>query len=274
MLEGCPRQYPARSGCGARAGQLSRAWVCTLFHARARRVRPLAPGRANATLGAMNAANANRCLKCGKGCEGGAFIYRDVDGRSVFTGIVRKTKPDGSFAYLKLHDAYGDADGPAVELDPNAFMVDMTQYDHCSWPPAPNRTDSLVRMDRCDCPDPEACRRGFLPYGEGFDEAFPFSTDENGRWHVRVRPGDSVKLVTNVPHPTVRENGRPVPIRERFWAKVLAVHTLGLNELEPRITAMPNIDKWFHIKKRRWNPKEPLVCGVSCVAAVAHGPNW
>ena len=82
-------------------------------------------------------------------------------------------------------------------------------------------------MRLCDCPDPETCRRGFLPHGEGFDDAFPFSTDDNGGWHVRVRPGDTVKLVTDVPHPTARDGGRPIMVRERFWATVLAVHTLG-----------------------------------------------
>jgi len=216
------------------------------------------------------------CRACDKdcSCEGGAFIYRDFNGRSVFTGIVKKTKPDGSSGFFKLHDAYGEANDPSVELGPNEFMVDLTAYDNCSWPAAPNRSDDLVRMQLYDGPDPEAFRRGFLPHGEGFDEAFPFSTDDDDRWHVRIRPGDSVKLVTDVPHPTARDGGRPIPVRERFWATVLAVHTLGLNEIEPRLTVAPKVDKWFHIKKRRWNPEEPFVCDVSRVAAVAHGEHW
>lgn len=212
-----------------------------------------------------------KCHRCQNDCqcEDGAFIYRDFNGRSVFTGIVRKTKPDGSQGLFKLHDPFGTLHSPSTELEPKPFMIDMTVYDNCTWPSAPNRTKDLVRMEFCNCEDPNTCRNHFLPKNNDYDEAFPFSQDDQGRWHVNVRPGDEVKLSTNVMVPNSN-----FPVQERFWAIVLAVHTLGLNDTEPRITVQPCIRKWFHIKKKQWNPKDPLVCDVSCVSAVAHGCAW
>ena len=55
-----------------------------------------------------------KCHRCENDCqcEDGAFIYRDFNGRSVFTGVVRKTKPDGSQGLFKLHDPFGTVDSP------------------------------------------------------------------------------------------------------------------------------------------------------------------
>ena len=209
-----------------------------------------------------------KCFGCGEDCAcDTAFVYRNLDGRSVFTGIVRKPTPGGEAGLFKLHDPFGDANDNCVKLDPQSFMIDMSVYDNCSFASAPFRTDDLVKMRLCECTDPETCRRKWLP--SEYDEDFPFGIDDEGRWRVNVRLGDRVMLVTNVPHP--KYGG---PIQERFWAEVLAVHTLGLNELEPLLTVVPIVDKWRFIKAKRWSPKVSLVCAVSCVAAVEHGENW
>lgn len=202
---------------------------------------------------------AQPCPGCGGACKcGERFIYRSKDEISVFTGIVVRSPGDKGTGFFKLSNP-ADTTSPAYELGEHELMIDFSAYDNCSWPAAPNRDDDLLG---CIC----GLKRVASKINE-FDELLV--DDSTLPLACRVRVDDAVRLCTNFPN----DNG--VPVRETFWATVLAVHTFGKHEqMESTMTVLPLVDKWMFIDASLWDPDDPFVCKLSRTAVSCHGDNW
>lgn len=71
-----------------------------------------------------------------EGLKGGMAVYRDKDGVSTFTGLVRVPIPSRSWAALDYKDCFalladtdGDLEGPCTILTPAEWMHMMRDYD-------------------------------------------------------------------------------------------------------------------------------------------------
>tara|TARA_B110000902_G_C14230487_1_gene558660 strand:+ start:189 stop:827 length:639 start_codon:yes stop_codon:yes gene_type:complete len=185
------------------------------------------------------------CPSCGDGCDCGneRFLYRPKDGTSVFTGIVVRPPGEAGTGMFKLTNPY-DSKSASYELSENEVMAHFTQYDDCAWPSAPDRRADLIHRDQVE-----------LVVDEAYDELRPCQD--------RIRVGDSVKICTNFPHHTIGF------VRERFWARVLAVHTFG-TMTTPTLTVLPLIDRFHFISQSDWDTDVPMLCDLSAVLFSKH----
>ena len=199
------------------------------------------------------------CPDCGHRAVAGEpmAMYRVMNGRSVFMGIVQRGVPN---ALVKLDDPRGELDGPGHVMCETEFLAECALYDDSSLP----RTLEVEPV--CMINKIPAAER-ILPPAEARDAFFPFDHRADGTLVARVRSDDRVYVLHEYLVETTDDRGETAaaPRRESFWCHVISVTTATDS---PLITAVPTCDlDWI-------DPGEPIVFKACCVLAMRKGEHW
>jgi len=181
-----------------------------------------------------------------------------MDGEPVFTGIVgHRGSMDGEpkMSYKRLDDdddkGIDRLNGCGHEMCEGELLSQMSFYDGSSVPRAPFLDCRSLHIE---------------------DESFFSGLDAYTRRRLvrgaaesikKVRTGDEVVLCA-IGTTTDPSDGKTVPFRERFWARVLSATPCG------KVNVMPLADlHWAPVKST-----EPVWYHVGSTLAVKMGENW
>ena len=135
---------------------------------------------------------------CGVGCTSKFALYRkNVDGQSVFTGMVCPPGGDISTETVRLDDTWGNLDGPGHVVTPCEFLTHMSFYHDSTLSHKPVVPNGLLIPTKA------------AQYWDG-DNTIPMDESD-------VRAGDQVRVACQDTLPCGQ------PARERFWINVHAV---------------------------------------------------
>ena len=193
-------------------------------------------------------------------------VYQHWNGQRLFAGMVKRGSACSK--HFKLIDP-GNTYGASYELTEREVVADLSAYEDYEFEsPCIDRDSRLMSMMPCGC---ATCHSGTNCRADrvnpSCDVAFPVRENADGTWHVPLRVGDSVVVITDV-----RQDG--TRYQERFWCTVWAIHTMGIGTLEPRLTLMPQVAEFCRIAPTTWSPKVAFGCGVSRVVCMSRGPRW
>jgi len=209
---------------------------------------------------------------------GALALWRDLNGVSVFTGIVKLPgelpgcpelrrmfgEHEGYPVFMRLDDPHGCIDGPGHIMSVSEFLSQLALYDGSE----DNRLQQPVDAWRRPC-------KHIVPQDAPFFNAhfdkptyevidlFPFSSTD-GKIVTDLREDDDVVIsvcgtTTDPDDPT-----KTIPFFERFWADVLSVTPCGLVTATPRSTL-----QWVDV-----SPSRPILFHADAVLARHKGHHW
>lgn len=204
----------------------------------------------------------SQCARCGAG--GPMGVWRKMNGRDVFTGIVKlppSQMPAGGTGFKKLDDPEDGLDGAGHDMEVSELFSQFSLYDDSTIERAQKPLD-VFRF-----PNKE---RDWTPGDVGFFDTYVAQMERDGNPPIDFSPHD-VKLVRAGDFIVLKARGeganaesRRVPAVELFWALVVSVTPCG------QVTASPaNELVTVHAPEG-----EPFLVPLDAVMAVVHGPNW
>ena len=187
-------------------------------------------------------------------------MWRDMDGESVFTGIVVHKSGDGQ-VFKKLDDPRGELDGPGHDMEESELLSQLALYDNSIIERVQSSVDVCGYAGKQD--DLHVDDLPFFDWymerlgqtGFGPIDFFPHEV-------TRLRADDLIVLKAN--GTGVDPGGQVVPAVERFWAHVVSVTPCG------KITAVPRANlMWSSV-----GMDKPILVPIEAVIAVQHGMYW